>query len=110
MKAARLSKYILGINQHRSNKNNKLSLFLEGRGGTQPFTLGNMRIFKVSDMYTLVDSQELIIITTKTEILRVGDEHIEKEYIIVDEDGNEVISKSIEAIKVCGMWYNIFRQ
>ena len=71
---------------------------MEGGGGTQPFTLGTMRIFKVSDMYTLVDSQELIIITTKTEILRVGDEHIEKEYIIVDADGNEITSKLIEAI------------
>ena len=39
----------------------------------------------------------------KTEILRIGDEHIEKEYIIVDADGNEITSKSIEAIKVCGL-------
>ena len=39
------------------------------------------------------------------EILRIGDEHIEKEYIIVDSDGNEIRSKSIEAIKVCGITY-----
>ena len=26
----------------------------------------------------------------KTEILRIGDEHVEKEYIIVDADGNEI--------------------
>ena len=44
--------------------------------------------------------------TEKMEILRIGDEHIEKEYIIVDADGNEIISKSIEAIKVCGITYS----
>ena len=44
--------------------------------------------------------------TEKTEILRIGDEHIEKEYIIVDTDGNEIISKSIQAIKVCGITYH----
>ena len=38
--------------------------------------------------------------TTKTEILRIGDEHIEKEYIIVDADGNEITSKPIEAKNV----------
>ena len=30
----------------------------------------------------------------------------EKEYIIVDADGNEVRSKSIEAIKVCGITFS----
>ena len=44
--------------------------------------------------------------TAKTEILRIGDEHIEKEYIVVDVDGDEVISKSIEAIKVCDLTYS----
>ena len=39
--------------------------------------------------------------TAKTEVPRIGDEHIEKEYIIVDVDGNDIISKSIEAIKIC---------
>ena len=38
--------------------------------------------------------------------MRIGDEHIEKEYIIVDADGNEVRSKSIEAIKVCGITFS----
>ena len=36
----------------------------------------------------------------------VGDEHIEKEYIIVDADGNEITSKSMEAIKFCGITYS----
>ena len=31
---------------------------------------------------------------------------MEKNYIIVDVDGNDVISKSIEAIKVCGITYS----
>ena len=44
--------------------------------------------------------------TAKTETLRIGDEHIEKEYIIVDAEGNEVTSKLIEAIKVCGITYS----
>ena len=44
--------------------------------------------------------------TAKTEILRIGDEHIEKEYTIVDVDGNKMTSKSIEAIKVCGITYS----
>ena len=38
--------------------------------------------------------------------MRIGDEHKEKEYIIVDADGNEITSKSIEAIKVCGITYS----
>ena len=38
--------------------------------------------------------------------MRIGDEHIEKEYIIVDADGNEITSKSIEAIKVFGITYS----
>ena len=38
--------------------------------------------------------------------MRIGDEHIEKNYIIVDVDGNDVINKSIEAIKVCGITYS----
>ena len=33
---------------------------------------------------------------------------MEKEYIIVDANGNDILSKSIEAIKVCG--HNILRQ
>ena len=36
----------------------------------------------------------------------IGDEHIEKEYIIVDADGNEITSKSMEAIKFCGITYS----
>ena len=42
----------------------------------------------------------------KTEILRIGDEHIEKEYIIGDADGNEITSKLKESIKVCGITYS----
>ena len=42
---------------------------------------------------------------TKTEILRIGDEHDEREYIIVDTEGQEIPIKSIETIKVCGIQY-----
>ena len=34
----------------------------------------------------------------KTEILRIGDEHIEKKYIIVDADRTDITNNSIEAI------------
>ncbi len=44
--------------------------------------------------------------TEKTEILRIGDEHIEKKYIRVNAEGNEITSKPIEAIKVCGVIYS----
>ena len=44
--------------------------------------------------------------TTKTEIMRIGDDHLEREYIIEDSTGQEVQIKSIEAIKVCGITYS----
>ena len=44
--------------------------------------------------------------TSKTEILIIGDEHAETEYIIVDKDGQDVPIKSIETIKVCGIHYS----
>ena len=42
----------------------------------------------------------------KTEILRIGDEHDEREYTIVDNEGQEIPIKSIETIKVCGIHYS----
>ena len=54
------------------------------------------KLFKTYHSFSKISGIELN--TAKTEILRIGDEHIEKEYIIVDVDRNEVISKSIEAI------------
>ena len=56
------------------------------------------KLFKTYHSFSKISGIELN--TTKTEILRIGDEHIEKEYIIVDAEGNEITSKSIEAIKV----------
>ena len=64
------------------------------------------KLFKTYHSFSKISGIELN--TEKTEILRVGDEHIEKEYIIVDADGNEIISKSIEAIKACGITYPPF--
>ena len=62
------------------------------------------KLFKTYHSFSKISGIELN--TAKTEILRIGDEHIEKNYIIVDVDGNDVISKSIEAIKVCGITYS----
>ena len=62
------------------------------------------KLFKTYYSFSKISGIELN--TEKMEILRIGDEHIEKEYIIVDTDGNEIISKSIEAIKVCGITYS----
>ena len=62
------------------------------------------KLFKTYHSFSKISGIELN--TAKTEILRIGDEHIEKEYKVVDVDGNEVISKSIEAIKVCGITYS----
>ena len=64
----------------------------------------HQKLFKTYHSFSKISGIELN--TEKNEILRVGDEHIEKEYIIVDADGNEIISKSIEAIKVCGITYS----
>ncbi len=61
-------------------------------------------MFKTHHNFSKISGIELN--TEKTELLRIGDEHIEKEYIIVNADGNEIISKSIEAIKVCGVTYS----
>ena len=38
--------------------------------------------------------------------LRIGDEHEEREYIIVDTEGQEIPTKSIETTKVCGIHYS----
>ena len=44
------------------------------------------KLFKTYHSFSKISGIELN--TEKTEILRIGDEHIEKEYIIVDLDGN----------------------
>ena len=61
------------------------------------------KLFKTYHSFSKISGIELN--TTKTEILRIGDEHIGKEYIIVDAEGNEITSKSIEAIKVWSITY-----
>ena len=61
-------------------------------------------MFKTYHNFSKISGIELN--TEKTEILRIGDEHIEKDYTIVNADGNEITSKSIEAIKVCGVTYS----
>ena len=48
------------------------------------------KLFKTYHSFSKISGIELN--TAKTEILRIGDEHIEKNYIIVDVDGNDVIS------------------
>ena len=52
------------------------------------------KLFKTYHSFSKISGIELN--TAKTKILRIGDKHIEKEYIIVDADGNDIISKSIE--------------
>jgi hypothetical protein len=61
-------------------------------------------LFKTYHNFSKISGIELN--AEKTEILRVGDEQIEKEYTIINAEGNEIISKSIEAIKVCGITYS----
>ena len=52
------------------------------------------KLFKTYHSFSKISGIELN--TAKPKILRIGDKHIEKEYIIVDADGNDIISKSIE--------------
>ena len=58
-------------------------------------------LFKTYHQFSKISGIELN--TTKTEIMRIGDEQIQKDYIIEDNAGQEVQIKSIEAIKVCGI-------
>ena len=61
-------------------------------------------LFKTYHQFSKISGIELN--TTKTEIMRIGDEEIEKDYVIEDNNGQEVQIKSIEAIKVCGITYS----
>ena len=53
------------------------------------------KLFKTYHSFSKISGIELN--TEKTEILRIGDEYIEKEYIIVDTDGNEIISLKFQS-------------
>ena len=58
-------------------------------------TLKNL--FKTYHQFSKISGIELN--TTKTEILRIGDEHDEREYTIVDNEGQEIPIKSIETME-----------
>ena len=47
-----------------------------------------------------------LYVLNKIEILRIGDEHDERDYTIVDTEGQDILIKSIESIKVCGITYS----
>ena len=58
-------------------------------------TLKNL--FKTYHQFSKISGIELN--TTKSEILRLGDEHDEREYTIVDNEGQEIPIKSIETME-----------
>ena len=63
-------------------------------------------LFKTYHQFSKISGIELN--TTKTEILRIGVEHDEREYIIVDTEGQEIPIKSIKKQSKC-VEYNILQ-